>query len=176
MRDTPIVVATCNRCKAYVFACEVNGCKSAVDITPLDVEAYRGALVSGRATYDQLEQAGRPWKLHARGPSSEWPPFANRKVLGEHQCTRGMNVTGFDVSEVPAPKAHATVTGTETSSLSHGAPVVATRADSATRHLTKYVNYVCKRCGVMIGRDRTYVGIEYNGRWLWAQHDYPCGT
>lgn len=179
--DTPIKVATCNRCGLYVFACQVNGFKVAVGMAPLDAKGVADALMAGRNVYDQLDVAGKPWKLKARTGGSEWPPYGGRKVLASHDCgTRGMNTTGVDVTEVDPPKAPAPY-GARGPGINSAPPNYSQPGTNSSRvqdaspsPSNPYVNRLCDTCKQMIGRDVNYVGVSYDGRWVWVQHDYDC--
>lgn len=169
--DTTPKLVTCTRCKAYVFACQVGGLKVAADLRPLDVEAYRAAIIAGKATYDQIDQAGRPHKLQARTASSTWPAYDGRNVLADHMCgTRSMNVTAVETSELPPYQARANDTDARASDA------MSTVAHSVIRRRSKreWVTKSCERCNVAIGDDWQYCGVKQGDYWIWVQHDYDC--
>lgn len=162
-------VATCTRCNAYVFAAEVDGCKVSVNMTPLDVNAYRAALLAGHGTYDQVDQDGRPWALKRRTAASQWPPFAGRKVLGDHACgTRGMNRAEVEVCK-PSPKGPVRP---YTGSSAACAPEVGTPARGVTLRRSETF-WRCARCHREIKPDQLMWGIEV-GPSRWAVHDERC--
>lgn len=155
--DTEIRVATCNRCRAYVFAATVGGSAVAVDMTPLDVEGVRSSLLAGRRLYDQLDQAGRPWKLHARTAASSWPPYTG-KVLADHAC----GAMGRDATEVTTvdPRLSGAASAVRQTAASDG---VSHRSDL----------WRCMVCHALIEKDEPFYGIEY-GAFRWARHDRDC--
>lgn len=155
--DTAPVVATCNRCNAYVFACTVSGCKVACDIAPLDRDGYVAALVARKGTYNQVDQGGRPWRLQRRTAASTWPPWQGRKVLADHACgAQGQD--SLQVTTIPPLKPGAT---------SIVRPTVASGgASRLSRH--------CAVCKTEILPGEPYWGIEH-GNTAWQRHDYECG-
>lgn len=158
--DTDVKVATCNRCGDYVFTCQSSGLRVAADLTPLDVEAVRAALRDRRALYDQVDQSGRPWRLQRRTALSSWPPFAGRKVLGEHACgAKGMDSTS--VTEIPPKRSGASSTARQ-ATVPVGVP---RRSDGGV--------WRCFVCKFMIKPGELYWGIEY-GLFRWARHDRKC--
>lgn len=181
--DTTPKLVTCTRCGAYVFACQVGGLKVAADLRPLDVEAYRAAIIAGKATYDQVDQAGRPHKLQARTASSSWPPYAGRNVLADHMCgTRAMNVTAVETTDIPPPQPRAVGTAqhgvTQESSASNDSvkSFQALAASPVIPHRSKreWVTKSCDTCKVTIGDDYRFCGVKQGKYWLWVQHDYDC--
>lgn len=124
-------------------------------------------MLSGRSTYDQLTQAGRPWKLQMRGPWSSWPP--KHTLLGEHTCgTRGMNTKVVEVLELPPhlPRAQYEAYG-ELAAMS-------TRVETVT-YLPSDTHYKrCERCEKILGKDNRIVGVKVGDYWEWVQHDYDC--
>lgn len=47
----------------------------------------------------------------------------------------------------------------------------ATRATLPRTEKLPYINRVCDICRQMIGRTPNVIGVEYDGRWMWVQHD-----
>ena len=82
--DTTPKLAECPRCGAYVLLATVSGLRTAVDPAPLDRNAFIGALLDGKRTYDLQRTAGKPSKLVDRFPGA--PPFGTRETLAEHGC------------------------------------------------------------------------------------------
>ncbi|MFE6222987.1 hypothetical protein [Streptomyces sp. NPDC057854] len=113
--DTPIRLATCNRCGAYVYLAHSSGVRAAADVAVADRDAYISAVLAGRRLFDLAETAGRPQKLLVRTASSAVPAFddhgtqqtapGRRKVLAEHGCgAHAMDATKFtEVAQVPPP-------------------------------------------------------------------------
>jgi hypothetical protein len=176
-RDTPIQLRQCVRCRAYVFACEVSGYKVAADPKPLSAEEYRAALIARRGTYDQVDQAGKPWKLKRRIASSQWPPYAGRSVVADHNCgTKAMNTSGVELVDIPQqPRASDTERRGETQGS-------CASSDSDSKHLARLAPNVIRRrsdrrtvhrecdvCGTWVG-DADHWGIEHAGRWVHVEH------
>jgi hypothetical protein len=103
---TDIELATCNRCKAYVFTSLVGGLRVSVDPAPLSTpESYREALLGGRATYRLSERSGRPYRLERETPGVE----RSGVVVAAHGCgCAGQDATGVEV--VPLDPLQAPVT------------------------------------------------------------------
>lgn len=187
--DTPMELANCDKCKAYVFKCDVSGIRTIVDCGPLDgMDDVRRRLMMGRSVYRILP--GR--KLAQFAPLST---NTEGGYLVEHWCTAG--TTGAKAVEVapvgphqaPAtpggPKGgfhHPTVPGS--GSQGHtGLPIMKTRptdssgaspsrALNATPRLSRHIKPTrCDTCGVVIHHDTPDVfSIEHDGRLVYAQH------
>lgn len=155
--DSAVQVATCNRCRAYVFLADVSGMRTTADIAPLDADGVRAALLAGRRLFDQLDQAGRPWRLQARTAASSWPPRGN--VLGEHACgAMGRDAVGVTV--VPPRSSGATST------------VRQTVAPDGAYHPSNDI-WRCMACHALIKAGESFYGIEH-GYYRWARHDRDC--
>lgn len=153
--DTQPVVATCNRCGKYVFACTVSGLKVAADIAPVDRDGYVAALVARRGTYNQVDQGGRPWRLQRRTAANSWPPWGGRKVLAEHACG-AMGQDSAEVSVIPPLKSDVTFTAKQTV------------ASDGARRPSK-----CDECNTEILPGEPYWGFEH-GTTSWYRHDRAC--
>lgn len=111
--DTPIRLAQCNRCEAYVYLAHASGVRAAADVAPAGRDAYIGALVAGRRTFDLVEAAGRPHKLRTRRLDAQPPSYdpngaqtaaeGRRAVLVEHGCgSHAQNAVRFtEVAQGP---------------------------------------------------------------------------
>jgi len=177
--DTVIQLRQCPRCKAYVFVCMVSGVKTAADPKPLSVEEYRAALIAGRMTYDQLDQAGRPWKLQSRSAASQWPPFKGRSVVAEHGCTKAMNMGEVEFTAIPhsTPVSDTGAAGVTTgqSAMSSERRTLGTVAAHVTHHRSRpYIKEKCEVCHKEIGTDIRMVGVQIGDEWVWIQHDFKC--
>lgn len=173
--DTEIKLGVCNRCKAYVFACQVSGLATAADPQPLDVEQYRAALIAGRRTYDVIRQAGRPVRLRLRTASV---PTSGCDIVAAHSCgAHGMDAT--TVTEVPQgpPGARASGTGHQGPPCASSTPHTGSSraaASGATRpasdHRWTPGPLRCDTCRNLIADQEPYFGIEC-GTYRWAVHD-----
>lgn len=177
--DTIIKLRQCPRCKAYVFVCMVSGIKTAADPKPLNVDEYRAALIAGRMTYDQLDQAGRPWKLQGRTAASQWPPFKDRKIVAEHGCTKAMNMAEAEFIDIPrsTPASGTGAAGvTPTHSVYSSEPrILGTVAAHVTHHRSRpYIQAKCDRCKLSIGHDWNFWGIQRGDHWIHVEHGYDC--
>ncbi|GHG09994.1 hypothetical protein [Streptomyces hydrogenans] len=112
--DTPIKLATCNRCGAYVYLAHSSGIRAAADVAVAGRDAYIAALMGGRRLFDLVEAAGRPQKLLHRSHVSPVPAFdaaglqevanGRRKVLAEHGCgAHAMDAVKFTEVEQGPP-------------------------------------------------------------------------
>lgn len=185
--DTPIQLAQCTRCKAYVFTCESSGIKTTADPTPLNtVEEIRSALIDGRAIYRIFRLGGKPHKLQRLTANS----LAGKTgVVADHGCGRkAMNrsiVKPVAASPHQAPATLGGVSGgfppphalagaqTATQGFCSATSKPPNPVTHATHHPSKrpdYVNYRCQRCRQLIGRTRNVIGIQLGERWRWAQH------
>src|SRR5688572_3176508 len=82
MLNTALELATCDKCKAYVFTCHVGGMRTIVDCAALDgMDDVRRRLMMGRRVYRIL--AGR--KLAVFGQLST----KGDGYLVDHWCTAG---------------------------------------------------------------------------------------
>lgn len=131
LQNTPIKLATCNRCQAYVFACDADGIRTAADPAPLgDTAAYVQALTRGLRVFDLVEQAGRPHKLLTRTVAAGAPRFGAEPVSGAHSASpsaprttaprpilaeHGCGAAGRDTS-----KAEAVAVGPPSAPATHG--------------------------------------------------------
>lgn len=194
--DTTIKLATCNRCKAYVFACTVGGMKTTADPAPLStIEDVRTALLGGLSIHRVLRVGEKPNKLQtvSRGFDRH---LGN--LVADHDCGCGAQNVRI-VEDAPQDPPQAPVTRGEvqggrrpqpvpgSGSQGHTAPrrispfptakinpslsVPRSRALHANRRRSDgYCNLMCKRCGQLIGRDTNIVGIQNDNRWVWAEH------
>lgn len=98
--DTKIKIATCNRCKSYVFACEVAGLRTMADPKPVvDLAEARDALIAKRGLYKVLYVAGKPTKLQT--VTRDIPAHLGGIVAG-HDC----GSKNSSAIEVPPPGPH----------------------------------------------------------------------
>lgn len=194
--DTVIKLATCNRCKAYVFACTVGGMKTTADPTPLrTLEDVRTALMLARSVHRVLRVGEKPNKLQTVSRGFE-RHLGN--LVSDHDCGCGAQNVRI-VEDAPANPLLAPVTRGESQdglrplpapgsgSQGHTAPrrvspfptakidrsrsMPRSRALHANRRRSdSYCNLMCKRCGQLIGRDTNFVGIQNDNRWVWAEH------
>ncbi|MFF8831352.1 hypothetical protein [Streptomyces sp. NPDC015131] len=191
--DTPIRVAQCVRCQAYVFLCHSSGVRTTADPAPVTRDGYVAALMSGRRVFDLQTQAGRPHKLFVRTRRSTPPAFGpdgrqtgvhrplggalhqQRPVLAEHGC--GANaMDAAKVEELPDPPrtAPATPGARRGGSHQHGAPgstaATPSRAGSANHRRSDERLPTCDICKRFIKNGETYAGIHH-GSWIWAVHE-----
>jgi hypothetical protein len=93
-------LSQCSKCAKYIFVCQIDGLESAVDLTPLSLDAYRQALITGRPTFDLAQDsAGRPLRLLRRHAASQW---GARQVLASHPCSGAyVNASRVEISANP---------------------------------------------------------------------------
>jgi len=93
-------LSQCSKCKTYIFVSFVDGLETAVDLTPLSLDAYREALIAGRSTYDLVqERTGKPLRLLRRHTASQWGAMP---VLASHPCSGAyVNASRVDVTVNP---------------------------------------------------------------------------
>jgi hypothetical protein len=157
----------------------VSGIKTAADPKPLDVDEYRAALIAGRMTYDQLDQAGRPWKLQGRTAASQWPPFKGRKIVAEHGCTKAMNMAEAEFIDIPrsTPASGTGEAGVTTGQYASTSmpTTLGTVAVNVIHHRSRpYVQAKCDRCKLSIGYDWNYWGFQRGDYWIYVEHGYEC--
>lgn len=158
---TKIKLSQCNRCSSYVWTCEVNGCRTMVDPSPLgDLTEYVAALGDGREVYAWAQgPAGRPETLR---PVSRSTPIAEGlargRLVASHPCGTGArNSTRVETTEVVLPKASVST-----------AAVIAT----AVRH--RFKPAICTTCRVWFLPDENYYGIYISSSQWQAWHADGC--
>jgi hypothetical protein len=115
--DTPVRLARCNRCKAYVWLAMSSGIRSAADTTPATHAAWIAAIVDGRRTFRLTKAAGKPHKLLCRPLGAQPPVFGPEgvqestlglgEVVVEHGCGgHARNMLTFE--EIPQEEAKLT--------------------------------------------------------------------
>lgn len=197
--DTPIKLATCNRCGAYVFLAHSSGVRSAADAAPAGRDAYIAAVIAGRRLFDLVEAAGRPQKLMTRTVRSQAPAFdaagaqiaaqGRRKVLAEHSCgAHAMDATKFTEVEqgpppVPAmpgerrdghpqPTVHESgLTVEEIPRRSVARRAISHRSDIRISPRISERPPRCDICNAYIGSDEIYTGAQHGSVWKWAMHE-----
>ncbi len=186
MLNTPLALANCDKCNAYVFVCHVGGIQVIVDTNPLDgMEDVRRRLMMGRTCYRILP--GR--KLAVFAPLST----KGSGYLADHWCTPG--VTGArKVAVADGPRPHQAPV-TPPAGFDHptapadgsqgrtGLPIMPTtimasgdasrsRATRATRPRTDPKPTRCDICREIITVHTPNVwSIEYDGRLVYGVHD-----
>jgi hypothetical protein len=157
-----------------VLAAQVSGCATAADPEPLDVDAYRAALIAGRTTYDVITRAGRPWKLRTRGPSVT---ASRDAIVAAHACgAAGRDAA--DVTELPEDprQARASGTGRQGPRSAFAQPRTGydlrNPASAATQRRSDLSDrpHRCQTCRRLIGPDEPFWAIDHE-RQRWAQHD-----
>lgn len=165
----------------YVLAGQVSGLRAAVDLTVLDAEALRAALVAGKRVFRMLEQAGRPWKLQDVSRDS-----GLTNLVAEHGCAV-RSVRPVEFQEVPqGPQSAPATPGSSldgfphraapaepqgpTQGLSAVAPVNHPRSRVDHGRQWVYKTYTC--CNEQIGYDDPF-GIVFGDFYIAAWHD-PC--
>jgi len=189
--DTPLELANCDRCKAYVFKCDVSGLRTVVDCAPLDgMDDVRRRLMMGRAVYRTLP--GRKLALfaplstnrdsgylgeHWGGPGVVGAKGVDTVAVGPHRApvTPGGPKGGFHHPHAPADGSQGRTATfdharTQTPSSSNP-PSRATHAKNRRSERLPYINRVCEICRVMIGRTHNVIGVQIGDRWAWVQHD-----
>lgn len=170
---TPIKLATCNRCGAYLWTCHTEGFRAAADPIPLaDLDAYVAALAAGRQAYEVQTLAGRPERLRMVSRST---PLAERlaagRLVASHDCgTRSMNATAA-VTEVPDPKGPASCVGATVTRAypsdgvqRHGAPSRAVRGPHSQ-------SLYCALCqGPVSEGGPPFWGLDLGGAGRYAEH------
>jgi len=183
--DTPIKIATCNRCAAYVMACDVSGVRTMADPTPLGTpESLRDALLDGKAAYRVLHMAGKPWKLQSLNPLNMGE---SGTVVAAHDCGMATANNRREVEVVPegpqsAPATRGRLPGgshpatalagaqTATQGFSSETSKLPNRAKRANRPRSKWIYRNCEECGVVVG-DSDVIGVQLGDRWLYLRHD-----
>ena len=189
--DTRIQLATCNRCDRYVWACQVSGLKVMADVSPVDLDGYRSALVDRRSAYRVITEAGRPARLQML--TAGHTGLQDMTIVVDHACgTKAMNATKMEPTEVPtsAPVRSTAVTGAQhpqaapvgsqatTQPLSRARYVKSSRFDHGSyplnrvNHRKQWLYRRCEICGEQMGYEEPF-GIQYNDRWIYVWHD-PC--
>lgn len=188
--DTPIRLATCNRCGSYVFLAHASGVRAAADVAPADRDAYIAAVMDGRRSFDLLEAAGRPQKLLGRTQGSRAPSFdpggaqiasqGRRKVLVEHGCGgHAQNMLRFVEVEQGPPSARVTPGSSHAGGdLRRAAHESGLTVEEIPRSPAAPVNRRlserpprCDICNAVIGSDEIYWGIQHGTRWVYAVHE-----
>lgn len=181
MLNTALELATCDKCKAYVFTCHVGGLRVIVDCPPLDgMEDVRRRLMMGRRVYRILP--GRKLAVFGRLSTQ------GSGYLVDHWCTAG--TTGAQVVPTVAvgpPQAPVTPsaapslpgapvsgsqghTGPSSPNTAYSAPSPS-RATRATRPRSDPKPTRCDTCGEIIRHDTPDAySIEYDGRLVYGQH------
>lgn len=157
-----------------MLAASVSGLATAADPEPLGVEAYRAALIAGRATYDVITQAGRPWKLRQRLASVPTSGFA---IVAAHDCGAGGRdaTTVTEVPECP-PQARVSATGRQDPPCAFAQPQTGFEsrnpASAATQRRSDPSEraHRCTICRQLIKDGEPYWAIDHE-RLHWAQHD-----
>lgn len=181
--STPLELAICDKCKAYVFQCQVAGIRTIVDCGFLDGMAdVRRRLMMGRTVYRMIH--GR--KLAVFGPLST----KGSGYLVDHWCCPGTtgaaNVPRDETPRPPlAPVTPSPALGLPSAPVSgsqgrSGLPIMKpvssatsrSRATRATRPRTDPKPTRCDICRELIRHDTPDVwSIEYDGRLVYARHD-----
>jgi hypothetical protein len=178
---TPLELAQCDKCKAYVFSCHVGGMRAIVDPAQLDgMEDVRRRLMMGRSVYRILP--GR--KLAVFAPLST----KGDGYLAEHWCSPGtvgaQPVGTVDVGPRQAPVTPsadhgpqgAPVSGSQghtgpRTTIMDSSPSHPSRVGHATRPRTDPKPTRCDTCGEIIRHDTPDAySIEYQGRLVYGQH------
>lgn len=196
--DTPVALAQCDRCKAYVFQCSASGLRVIVDPAPLDgMNGVRDSLIAGKAVYRKIEANGILQRLTAHAI-----PLVVREgahLLADHSCGPGL-VGAADVEQrqegPPAvacdvwraqgwqPPATCPRVGADSRTGLLFGDVVAPKSCGVcepppfepTHSIVEcapleYINRRCPNCFEMIGRTINVIGVKYDNRWVWVQHD-----
>lgn len=181
MLNTALELATCDKCKAYVFTCHVGGMRTIVDCAMLDgMEDVRRRLMMGRRVYRILP--GR--KLAVFGQLST----KGDGYLVDHWCTPGtVGAQPVPLAAVGPPQAPVTPSpalgppsAPDSGSQGHTGPQTTimdsssgprSRATRAIRPRTDPKPCRCDTCGEIIRHDTPDAySIEYDGRLVYGQH------
>ncbi|WP_432001212.1 hypothetical protein [Streptomyces sioyaensis] len=177
---TPVAIATCPRCREYVFACLVDGIDTLADMKPLTTQSdYVQCLVDTRRTFDVTQlQNGVTHKLITRTPSSR--PFnaddPAHPILREHSCgvlQRDAARAELVVGPPPqAPVTHGRQTGGLRPQPVPERPPQGRTASSAVQranpHLSRPIR--CGECGNPIRRNEAHFAIEHGPNYRWGRH------
>lgn len=180
LRNEPIKLAQCQRCKGYVFLAMVGGMKAMADPAPLDITAYTQALIAGVKTYRLVEQAGRPHRLEFDTPSV--PSKLPR--VSAHDCgaiARDAIETALEVPQ--GPRSAPAMPGSNSGGLrppaaragaqtpTQASSSAGSRRRSAARHATGLPSSPCDGCGLPFKPGDLYSAIEWPpGYYRWAAH------
>lgn len=182
MQDTPISIAQCNRCHAYVYTCHTSGTKTNADPKPLRQDQYIQALITGLTTYDlHTTTSGQPHKLRTRTKHSTWNPTA--VIVAEHPCRT--TVTPLPEPDTPRPHQAPATRGEPRGGIHQPhAPANSPQppqeasgqtpqppAPPATHRPSRPMR--CHTCRSRIEPGAPHVAIEH-GRYLWAHHAEEC--
>ncbi len=183
---TPLRLAQCQKCNAYVFNSNVAGIDTTVDPVKLETpEQIREALLAGKSLYRE----NSPKLLAYVGPRDAAQRIAQRlPMYATHACMVAGTVRTSQVELTPAgpPSAPATPGGRQGGYRPAPAPVSGSqgltglpimmgdcsetcpcRANRATRRPSR-----CAVCNKVIwGDEHGIVAIEYNERVVWACHE-----
>lgn len=182
LRDTPVKLARCPRCGAYVFLAESCGLRAAADPAPADRDAYIRALVAGLRTFDLLEASGRPHKLLARSLGAPAPSFdpngaqtaaeGRRKVLAEHGCgAEAKSMQPVAVAEAGPPSAPVTRGGHWGGPRPATAPAAAPTPSCPAGHAS-HRPFRCGICDRLVKPGDSFWGIEHPpGIFVYAEHE-----
>ncbi|SOE25634.1 hypothetical protein SAMN05442782_2377 [Streptomyces sp. OK228] len=157
-----------------MLAANVSGLATAADPQPLDVNAYRAALIAGCATFDVITQAGRPWKLRQRIASV---PTSGLAIVAAHDCGAGGR-DATTVTEVPAgpPSARVSAIGRPVPPSAFSQPQTGydrrNHASAATHPSSDPSDWAhrCQICRQLIEPGEPYWAIDH-ATVHWAQHD-----
>jgi hypothetical protein len=177
-------LAQCLRCKAYTLLDTDGPVAVAVDVAPVDRDAYVASLV-GRTLYDVTRVPGRPPRLRSRPRGTPSPSFdasgaqrgAESFVHREHGCGAGAK-DQRPVSAATAGKDSRPAT--PGASRAGNPPRDALAAVASERAHPSRAPYAsprpseqpvrCDACDRIIDQKQPFTGIHH-GRWVWAEHE-----
>lgn len=177
-------LAQCLRCKAYTLLDTSGPVALAVDIAPLDVNAYRDALLGGVGRYRVQKRQNGATKLLAAplGAPVSFDPASGAQIAtdgfvhGEHEH-EAMHQRPVAVVVPGKASAPATPGAPPAGSRPLAAHVYAARgpatrspATTATHHLSNAYP-VCGTCRRNIKAGEIYVGVQHGPLWIWAEHE-----
>ena len=184
MITTPLELANCDRCKAYVFQCHVGGMRAIVDMGAIAFGEIRARLIMGRTVYRQV-----PGRKLARFGRDSTQAVGDRYMV-DHWCGTGVVGAKKVPTDTPVgpPSAPATPSpapgrrdakdhGSQgrTAVLDHSNPAGSSksppsRAPNATNRHIKPTR--CNVCRELITADTKNVwAIEHGGRLTYGEHD-----
>lgn len=183
--DTNIKVATCNRCKAFIWTAMSGGVRVLVDPQIIGYpDGYRQALIEGRTVYRLRTAAGRPWRLQQ---AHNLMDVASGALVASHGHPRADYSVVADV--IPDDEAEGVVRPPSSQPAMPGAPQAGPPADSApanagstpraaTRALSRRSDTwrprLCLTCRQFFEEGDEWVGFYVSSSQWWASHSNPC--
>lgn len=188
--STPVKLAQCQKCNAYVFSATVAGLNAVINPAPLaETDDVRAALLEGKSLYHVRMVGGKPQKAVSVIGTQVGESIKHGVPLwAQHGCAAGGTVRASRVEVPPVGPQRAPVTpGEGRDGFRHPtAPVGGSQGHRAKiskqelrdyfkpRHHAGIVNPRPSRCivcrGLLTGNEPDAVTIEYDGRIIWGYH------